>query len=86
MLAYIWLEMGLGAKESTQLQLMGLGKGAARRNITEEFLALRRAKVLYPNFSVAIGSRERINPDLTFAGGLCNTFQCKLRVDSHILL
>lgn len=65
---------------------MGLGKGAARGNITEEFFALQRAKVLCPNFSVAIGSRERINPELTFSGGLYNTFQCKLRVDSHMLL
>lgn len=82
---YILFEMRFRAKESTQLQLMGLGKGAERRNVSEEFLALQRAKVPCPNLSVAIGFREGINPELTFSGGLYNTFQCKLRVDSHIL-
>lgn len=65
---------------------MGLEEGVARRKITEEFLALQRAKVPCPNFSVAIGSGERTNPELTFSGGLHNTLQCEQRVDSHILL
>lgn len=50
MITYIWLEIGFRAEQSSKPQLMGLEKGAARRNITEKYFGLAEGKGTLPEF------------------------------------